>query len=45
MQTKAKGAIYEMELKKLHFESLGMTHEGKQKLIPQMWNAHTRARE
>ena len=45
MEIKAKGAIYDMKLKKLDSQSRSVTHEGKCKLVPQMRNAHTRARE
>ena len=34
-----------MELKRLDFESRSMRHEGETKLVPQMRNAHTRARQ
>ena len=45
MRIEATRAIYDMELKKLDFETLGMRHDGKIKLMPQMRNAHIRARE
>ena len=32
-----------MELKKIYFESRGVRHEEKGKLVPQTRNAHTRA--
>ena len=46
----AKGAISDMELKKLEilkldFESRGVSHVGKRKLVPQMRDADTRAFE
>ena len=45
MQIEAKGAIYDMEWKKLDFETWDVRHEGKSKLMPQIRNSHTRARE
>ena len=43
MQIEAHGATYNMDPKILDFESLGVRHEGKIKLVPQMRNTHTSA--
>ena len=45
MPIKGNGPIYDMELKKLDFESRGVRHERKIKLVLQMRNTHTRAHE
>ena len=45
MQIEAKGANYDMQSKKLDFETWDVRHEGKRKLVPQMTNSHTRARD
>ena len=43
MRIKANGAIYDIKSKKCDFQSLGVSHEEKRKVVPQMRNAHTRA--
>ena len=45
MRIKGNEPIYDMELKKLDFESRGVRHEGKRKLVPQIRNTHIRAPE
>ena len=45
MQIKDKGTLYGMESRKLDFETHRVRYEGKIKLVPQMRNAQTRARE
>ena len=45
MPIEANGIIYDMELKKLDFQTLGVRDEGKRKLVPRMMNTHTRAHE
>ena len=45
MQIEAKGATYDMQSKKIDFETWDVRHEGKRKLVPQMTNSHTRARD
>ena len=43
MRIEANGAIYDIKSKKCDFESLGVSHEEKSKVVPQMRNAHTGA--
>ena len=45
MQIEDTEAIYDMESKKLDFEILGVRHEGKSKLEPQMRTPQTSASE
>ena len=42
---KDKRAIFDMDLKILHFETRDVRYEGKNKLVPQMRNIHTRSCE
>ena len=37
-----KTATFDMDLKRLHFETGCLRHEGKRKLVRQMRNAHTK---
>ena len=39
----ANGAIYDIKSKKCDFESWGVRHERKRKLVPRMRNTHSRA--
>ena len=40
MRIKANEAIYDMELRILDFESRGVRHKEKSKILPGMRNAH-----
>ena len=42
MGIKVKTATFDMDLKRLHFETGCLRHEGKRKLVRQMRNAHTK---
>ena len=45
MRIKPKGEIYDMELKKLDFETRGVSHDGNSIVVMQITKAHTRAHE
>ena len=45
MRFEANREIYDVKSKKCDFESRGVRHEGKSKLVPQIRNAHVRACE